>query len=372
MINNVRQWLALNRLYGVNPSEVYNLVQKIPQSEDIFSLSVKILIQMGFSQALIDELKNIDQVALDRELEWAEKPNHHIVTLQDAHYPALLREISLPPLVLYVSGCVEDLNKPQLAMVGSRNATPIGEEIAYQFAQHLAKSGLIITSGLALGIDAATHRGALSIGHTVAVLGSGLQYVYPMQHKNLAEEITRYGAVISEFPLKTPPRKENFPYRNRVMSGLSLGVLVVEAAVRSGSLITARFAGEQGREVFAIPGSIHNPLARGCHQLIRKGAKLVETAQDVIEELGSLFNFVTSAQSCDGKIRSVVQESDHFDLDDDYVQLLSCVDYGMTPLDLIISRSGFSPKVISSMLLLLELQDYIKSVPGGYCKVASV
>ena len=235
-----------------------------------------------------------DWEGAERDLRWLEPPTHHLVRIVDPGYPPRLRTISQPPLLLFVRGGVELLGEPQLAIVGSRNPTRGGEDTAFRFAGALAQAGLVITSGLAVGIDAAAHRGAVAaaradvgggLGASVAVFGTGLDRVYPRRNLDLAVEVERIGAIVSEFPLGTPPRRDHFPRRNRIISGLSLGVLVVEAAVRSGSLTTARWAAEQGREVFAIPGSIHNPLARGCHRLIRDGAKLVESVGDVLEEL---------------------------------------------------------------------------------------
>ena len=375
--NDLCKWLALNQLYDLSPVNVYRLARRLMTEEiDIFSVPPEKLVREGLSDKMINKIRNIDWLAIDSEIKWTEQTHHHIVTLQDSCYPALLREINTPPLVLYVWGDIEDLNQPQLAMVGSRNPSPIGEEIARQFAGYLAKGGLTITSGLAMGIDTSSHKGAISAGRSVAVLGSGLKHIYPARNQTLAEQISKGGAVISEFPLDTLPKRENFPRRNRIISGLSLGVLVVEAALQSGSLITARFAGEQGREVFTIPGSVHNPLAKGCHQLLRKGAKLVETAQDVIEELGSLFNFVELAGSSEEKTlakeKIFTEKIDFFDLDDDYMKLLSCIEGETTAIDTIILRSGFSPKIVSSILLSLELRDYVKSVPGGYCRIYNV
>jgi DNA processing protein len=248
-------------------------------------------------------------------------------------------------------------------MVGSRNPTASGQQTATEFARHLSASGLIITSGLALGIDAASHQGALdAAGATIAVMGTGLDRVYPARHRDLARQIAGEGALISEFPVGTPPLAENFPRRNRIISGLSLGTLVVEAALRSGSLISARNAGEQGREVFAIPGSIHNPLARGCHHLIRQGAKLVETAQDVIDELGAL------AVACLEQ-HNPGPPDEHPDqareLDGDYLQLLDNIEFESTSIDQLVTSSGLTPAEVSSMLLQLEMSGYIASSPGG-------
>jgi DNA processing protein len=249
----------------------------------------------------------------------------------------------------------------QLAMVGSRNPTPGGVRTASDFARHLAHAGLVITSGLALGIDAAGHAGALAAGQpTIAVMGTGLDRVYPGSHRELAHRIAAQGALVSELPIGAQPRPENFPRRNRIISGLSLGTLVVEAAQRSGSLISARCAAEQGREVFAIPGSIHNPLARGCHALIRQGAKLVETAEDVVNELGALalagtLQEVASPTPTDAAPR----------LDPEYAKLLDSIGFDPLPVDVLVATCGLTPAEVSSMLLQLELRGFVASSPGG-------
>jgi DNA processing protein len=254
------------------------------------------------------------------------------------------------------------LGNPQLAIVGSRNPSVVGKETAHDFARSLTASGMVITSGLALGIDTASHQGALDAGgQTVAVFGTGLDRVYPARNRQLAHAIVEQGgALVSEYPPQMEPFPGNFPRRNRIISGLSLGTLVVEAALRSGSLITARFAAEQGREVFAIPGSIHNPLARGCHQLIRQGAKLVETAQDVVEELAPQLRAALAAapeKADGGDAPSLEGESRH---------LLDCLDGGASSVDQLVQRSGLTADAVSSMLLLLELQGYVVSTAGGY------
>jgi len=303
---------------------------------------------------------------VEAELEWQQQDNNHIVMRSDPEYPALLRETSGAPPLLYVHGMLEALAMPQLAIVGSRNPTPGGTDNATRFAHSLAASGLCITSGLAIGIDAAAHRGALAAnGLTVAVAGTGLDRVYPASHRDLAHQVAEQGALVSEFPLGSGVRRANFPRRNRVLSGLSLGTLVVEATVRSGSLITARLAMEQGREVFAIPGSIHNPLARGCHRLLRDGAKLVETAEDVLEELASLVTLVLntrskaeSAQPADGAAAAA-------EYDAEYRLLLDAMGYDPAPVDLLVERSGLTPEAVSSMLLILELNGSIEAMPGG-------
>lgn len=264
---------------------------------------------------------------------------------------------------MFVQGDVTLLNAWQLAIVGSRNPSSSGRESAYAFAEYLASGDLIITSGLAMGIDAAAHQGALAGGgKTIAVVGTGLDRVYPAKHHDLAHQIVEKGALVSEFPLGTPPKAENFPRRNRIISGLSLGTMVVEAAIRSGSLITARMAMEQGREVFAMPGSIHNPLARGCHRLIREGAKLVESAEDIIEELGALAGVKPMQNDNKSTNKSAANLSKK---DPEYQLLFEKMGFDPIHIDVLISRSGLTADVVSSMLLLLELQGQVASLPGG-------
>ena len=278
-------WLTLARLPGAGPRTQRTLIEHFGSVENIFSASRGQLekILAGKHETVSAILDGPGVQTFESEFDWLGQPAHHLLVWSDADYPPLLREIADPPLLLYVIGRREALASPQLAIVGSRNPSPMGRENAQAFAKSLAGAGLAITSGLALGVDGAAHRGALAAGgHTIAVTGTGLDRVYPARHRELAHAIAARGALVSEFPLGTSPRPENFPRRNRLISGLSLGTLVVEAALQSGSLITARLAAEQGREVFAIPGSIHAPQARGCHALIRQGAKLVETAQDIV------------------------------------------------------------------------------------------
>ena len=298
--------------------------------------------------------------AVDAELEWQRQDDNHIITLADADYPALLREIDGAPPVLYLHGLIKCLAMPAVAMVGSRNPTPDGSENAFEFAHSLAVSGLVVTSGLAIGIDSASHRGALAAGgFTVAVAGTGLDRVYPASNRDLAHRIAGQGVLVSEFPLGSGVRPANFPRRNRVLSGLSMGALVVEATLRSGSLITARLAMEQGREVFAIPGSIHNPMAKGCHRLLRDGAKLVETAEDVLEELGPLANLVLSAEAAPDK--SLSPDDD----DPEYRVLLEAMGFDAVAVDRLVERSGLTAEAVSSMLLILELNGNVSAMPGG-------
>nr|VFJ94971.1 MAG: DNA protecting protein DprA [Candidatus Kentron sp. LFY] len=251
---------------------------------------------------------------------------------------------------------------PQIAIVGSRNPTPTGQEIAFDFARKLARMGFVITSGLATGIDGAAHRGAIAGGgRTIAVMGTEIDRVYPARHRQLGLDIVRNGACISEFPLGTPPLAGHFPLRNRIISGLGLGILVVEATTRSGSLITARLAAEQSREVFAIPGSIHNPLSRGCHMLLRQGAKLVESASDILEEIGPQ-DILPSLETGAEPDAEPPRDSE---LDAKYRSLLDNLGFEPTSMDVLVERTGFTVEAISSMLLTLELGGLVASIPGG-------
>ena len=321
--------------------------------------------QAGAPDAALDYLRAPDWRQVEQDLVWLERPGNHLLTLDDPRYPPLLRQIPYPPSLLFVHGDPSCPRAPQLAIVGTRNPTPLGRETAQRFAAHLAEAGLVITSGLALGIDAAAHQGALSSagGRTLAVMGTSLDRVYPARHRDLAHAIAERGALVSEFPIGTPAAAGNFPQRNRLISGLALGVLVVEAAAQSGSLITARLANEQGREVFAIPGSIHNPLAKGCHALIRQGAKLVETATDIVEELGSLaaagradVPLVTAPSSATPAAQL---------LDEEYRQVLTAMGDESVGIDLLVERCGLTAEALSSMLLILELEGYVAAIPGG-------
>ncbi|MDZ7752110.1 MAG: DNA-processing protein DprA [Gammaproteobacteria bacterium] len=307
---------------------------------------------------------------VEADLAWLRAgPGRGILALCDDAYPQLLRSIADPPPLLYYLGDPEVLCQVQMAVVGSRNPTPGGRETATAFSRYLARNGLVITSGLARGIDTAAHRGALAAsGYTVAVLGTGVDRVYPAENRELARRIADTGVVVSEFPLGTSPRAGHFPRRNRIISGLAVGTLVVEAAARSGSLITARLAAEQGREVFAIPGSIQNPMARGCHELIRQGAKLVETAAHILEELPPLLDVALPARGFAPASPPSAPES----LAEDYVALLEAMGYDPVSVDQLVQRTGLTANVLSSMLLLLELEGHIGPVAGGlYMRISN-
>jgi len=293
--------------------------------------------------------------------EWLKLPDNNVINRGDDGFPELLGQIGSPPDRLYVKGNPGLLQMPALAIVGSRNPTQAGVRNAFEFARHLGAAGFCIVSGLAEGIDTAAHRGALDAGAaTVAFLGHGIDRVYPASNRDLAHDIAASGALVSEFPLGTHPHKSLFPQRNRLISGMSLGTLVVEAARRSGSLITARNAGEQGREVFALPGSIHNPLARGCHKLIRQGAKLVETAEDIVAELAPL-----SSHLLQNSLESTTHDPLPERNDEEYRHLRKYLGHDPVSIDDLANSSGLTIDQVSSMLLILELEGKVESLSGG-------
>lgn len=354
-------WLRLTLIPGVGGETQRKLLAAFGLPEAVFSAGRSALRGVVGERATNLLLDTENQASVSTAVEWSQGNNQHIITLADPEYPRTLLEIQDPPTVLYVRGRLELLNQPVLAIVGSRNPTPQGVQNAERFAAAFADAGLVIASGLALGIDAAAHRGALSAGgDTVAFIGTGIDRIYPARNRDLALEIGARGAIVSEFPIGTPVTAANFPRRNRLISGIARGVLVVEAATESGSLITARLAGDQGREVFAIPGSIHSPQSRGCHKLIRQGAKLVETAQDVLEELR--WSIPAKGQSA-GTDVGEPPSSD----------LLSLMGFDPCGLDELAVRSGLTAEALSVMLLHLELDGRVSCLPGGrYQRLSAV
>lgn len=367
----LRAWATLVRAPGVSVERVRHALASGIPADAIPGVRGSELEQLGFPENARRYLRAPQKALIDADLAWlGARPDRHLVACTAAEYPPLLAIPSGAPLALYVRGSPAALSLAQLAIVGSRNPTATGRETAFAFARHLAGCGLAITSGLAEGIDAAAHRGALAAGAaTVAVCGTGLAEVYPVQNAELAQEIAAHGALVSEFPPDTPARRENFPQRNRIISALALGTLVVEAARQSGSLITARFASEQGREVFAIPGSIHSPLSHGCHRLIRDGAKLVETADDVLAELGMVLQ-ATRAASAPAHARGALATVEP--MDKEYEILLDALGFDPAGIDALVERSGLKPEAIASMLLILELRGEVEARPGGrYCRRAN-
>ena len=353
--------LGLLRTPRVGPRTYKALVERFGSAGNVFCASSETLAPLGLTKETLEWLNQPDWKKVQNDLRWLEIKGHYCLDLQAAGYPQILGEIADPPPLIFVRGDVDALSLRQIAVVGSRNPSPIGEKLARDFSRTLTEAGFAVTSGLALGIDAAAHQGAMDNGGvTLAVAGTGLDQVYPRRHQELADAIVaRDGALVSEFPTLTPPQAANFPRRNRIISGLSLGILVVEAALRSGSLITARMALEQGREVFAVPGSINNPLARGCNALIKQGAKLVETVDDILEE----FAF----SSLPAKPHAL-QQPPIDELDSECHSLLKYIAYAPTSVDTLVAATGNTPEAVASCLLLLELQGYLVPADGGYCR----
>lgn len=361
-MNEKAYWIALFQAKGIGHAAFFALLKQYGTPRTVVE-NPSLIREAGLRASIVDELRNTDWGKIEQDLRWEEKENQHIVLFTDERYPPLLKEIPDPPPILYGIGDMELLRSVQIAIVGSRHPTASGEQIAFDFAHDIALAGVTVTSGLANGIDGASHRGALGAkGKTIAVMGTGADRVYPANHRKLAHEIVASnGLLLSALPLGTGAKKENFPQRNRLISGLSLGTLVVEAARQSGSLITAKLAADQGREVFAIPGSIHNPLARGCHDLIRQGAKLVETTQDIFDELP--IN-VTVSDATNSKYIS--QQGSQTSLDRESLLVLDSLGFEPTAIDTVVERSRLTPESVSSILLVLELQGYIKLQAGGF------
>jgi DNA processing protein len=360
--SDLADWIRLSLVAGVGDETARELLARCGMPGEIFQQSHGALAALVGDKLAANLLAEPEAESIERALAWAARDNHYVFTLADAQYPQSLLKSADPPPLLYVVGRPALLNAPALAIVGSRSATPQGLANAEQFARTLADAGLTIVSGLALGIDAAAHRGALKgAGSTIAVVGTGADIVYPSRNRDLAKAIAEGGVIVSSFTLGTPAIGNNFPQRNRLISGLSRGVLVVEAAMQSGSLITARLAGEQGREVFAIPGSIHSPLAKGCHRLIKQGAKLVESARDVLEELGELPH-VSAAQIA----TPVAPAQDQTVAADAATQkLLQQLGRDECDVDDLCQRTGLTAARVCAMLLQLELEGSVASLPGG-------
>lgn len=415
--------LALFHSPGVGATRFHKLIEWFGSSESAVNGDRTLMTAAGIKPNTLRLLDEYIAQGLDseigrlvaRDLEWASQPNHSIIFFHGDDYPPLLKHIDSPPPVLYVRGSKGLLCEPQLAMVGSRNPSIDGKENAYRFAKSIANMGFAINSGMALGVDGSAHKGAIDGGgHTIAVVGTGVDIIYPARHRGLAAEILARGTIVSELPLGAQPHPSNFPRRNRIISALSLGVLVVEASPKSGSLITAHCALDQGREVYAIPGSIHNPMARGCHQLLRQGAKLVESAEDIFEEISSLLAFhqlirnesarppmldnlpppvtpdlfesefshrVALVPSKAGKGSSVTNpptsscQSDTLSansLTDSEQTILNLLGFDVVSIDLIVERSGLSAEDISVLMMTLELKGIVQAVPGGFQKVRDV
>ena len=351
----LRDWLRLTLVPGVGGETQRQLLKAFGLPDAIFGApagALRSVIGNSLAERLISHECGAE---IDAAMAWAGEPGNHILTLADPEYPQALLNADDPPVLIYARGILELLNRPAIAIVGSRSATRQGEATAEAFAAALSAAGLTIISGLALGIDAAAHRGALAHrGSTIAVIGTGADRLYPSRNEALARDIAERGVIISEFSLGTPALAANFPRRNRIIAGLARGCLVVEAAERSGSLITARLAAEAGRDVFAIPGSIHSPLSKGCHKLIRQGAKLVETAEDILEEL-----------RWQAVVASAPAAAPTDPGDPESARLLEAMGYDPCDLDTLSVRSGLTADRLLAMLLPLELDGHVAQLPGG-------
>jgi DNA processing protein len=367
--DEVFAWLRLSRAPAIDAQVLLGAIARVETAQGLLASTSRDRALLGLPPRLETYLRSATSQPSAAECRWLDHPRHHLVAYTDPRFPRLLAEVAPSPLALYVDGEPAALQQPQLAVVGARNPSPQGHENARDFAEALVLNRLTVTSGLAAGIDAAAHLGALQGKETtIAVLGTGIDLVYPRGHEALSEAIAASGALVSDFPLGTPARAANFPRRNRLIAGLSLGTLVVEAAVRSGSLITARLALDLGREVFAIPGSIHNPMSRGCHQLIKQGAKLTENVADILDELGFSGDLAGRRVWAAGALRDL---SPGPGMDKDHKILLDALGFDPADRDTLVLRTGFKPEAVSSILLILELEGYVQAAPGGcYSRVA--
>lgn len=363
----IEAWLSLWRCEGMKPALFLRLLEKLGDPDAVLRATPATWRQMDIGEPLRSAVGNLDHSGVASDLAWLEeRPDRCILTWNDPLYPPRLRQIAQAPPVLFVQGDSACLSDPQVAIVGTRNPTAVGRRNAHDLAAELARAGLVVTSGLALGIDAAAHEGALSAsGATIAVAAHGLDRLYPTAHGALKDRIIGSGAWISEFPIGVPARPEHFPRRNRIISGLAVGVVVVEAALRSGSLITARYALDQGRNLMAMPGSIHNPVSAGCHHLIREGAVLIESGQQVLEELYGQLTPQTEPVTPSRMTSEGLDAVQH--------KLLCQMEYEPCMVEELVQRSGLTPAAVSSMLLTLELKGYVAADRGGrYSRLGKV
>ncbi len=369
-----RNWLTLVNAPSIGGASLIRAIESLGGVAAVVAASARDLTRHGLSEPAANAIARPDQAAIDAGLHWLAQPDHHLLCWDNDDYPVLLRRIDSPPAALFVDGDPGCLWQPQIAVIGTRNPTAGGLDHARDFASTLARQGITITSGLASGIDSAAHTAALDAGAmTIAVNGTGLDIVYPASSRAVARRIRSQGAMISELPLGSAPKRQHFPSRNRIISGLSLAVLVIEAGLNSGTLITARKAAEQGRDVFALPGSLHNPMAKGCHRLIREGARLIETTADILQELGPL------AAELQMEIRQRLDQAESLDVaaeksekypknlldDSDYSAVWDVLGYDPKPVDTIIEQSSLSAREVSSMLLMMELKGLVIKHENG-------
>lgn len=357
-MNNKSCFLALNRIPSIGPRTVLKLLKRWPILQELFAMPATQMEAAGLPARLACLIAAFDFKELETDLKWEQlSVNHHLLTWEHPLYPALLREIHDPPIVLYATGNLSCLQQKTLAIVGTRRPSVSGSETAYRFAFELASAGITIVSGLAMGIDAQAHAGCIAAkGQTIAVMGTGIDRIYPAQHARLAAEIQVNGLLVTEFPIKSVPASGHFPRRNRIISGLSMSTLVIEAAIKSGSLITARMALEQNRDVLAVPGSIYNPQARGCHQLLQQGAKLITSGHEILQDLG----IDCQTTSIDDTLPSPAGSAN----------LVKSLGFEVTGIDKLSERSGLTVNEVACNLAELELQGVVRAVPGGYVRCA--
>lgn len=370
-----RAWLQLIHTPGLGPRRIARLLDRFGSAAAAVAAGSRAWQHSGLGIGADSQPPPADAHGIERDLRWLDAPAHHLLTLDDEDYPPGLRPLQDAPAALYVAGDPSLLWHAQIAVVGSRNPTAGGRDNAADFAAELARAGLVITSGLAAGIDAVAHSAALDAGgSTVAVMGTGPDQIYPAANRRLAARIAAEGVLVSEYPSGTGPRREHFPQRNRIVVGLALGTLVVEAALQSGALISARLAAEAGREVFALPGSIHNPLARGCHRLIREGAGLVETATEILSALAG------PAQALGQQLRQRLQAASPGGSeprtqapaeDPAQARLLQALGHDPVPMARLVERTGLTVDALSSMLLTLELEGRVAAIHGRYARTGS-
>lgn len=368
MQDELLAWLTLLRAPGLGAAGMRALVRQAGSASAACRDVRRLRQTVPLEPAALDWIERPGRARLDADLAWLAGHGHRLLRCDEADFPPQLGTIAQPPAALFVAGDAGAMLAPQVAIVGARNASAQGLATARDFARTLGRAGLVVTSGMADGIDGAAHAGALEAGRaTIAVIGTGPDLVYPRKHRELAAKIVEHGAIVSEFPPGTEARPDHFPRRNRLIAGLALGTLVIEAGLQSGSLITARLAAEAGREVFALPGSIHNPLAKGCHRLIRDGARLVETAAEVVEALAP------AARALGAELKARLDAADvpappgatEKSQDPDYVALLAALGDSPATLDELVKRTGLGAAAVSSMLLLLELEGTVTPAGNG-------
>ena len=355
---NLEHLLALKSIEGIGNVRAFKLLKRFGSAKKVFSAQRQELAESGLTSTIIDRIFDFTPTILSPTLDWANQDHNHIIPFGSPYYPELLAQIAVPPVILFAKGNIDLISSPQIAIVGSRKPSVQGVTATQQFGKALCEAGYTLTSGLALGIDGEAHRTALAAnGYTIAVMGTGLERVYPGRHRTLAHQIATKGLLLSEKLPQESIDQGSFPQRNRIIAGLSLGVLVVEAAEKSGTLITARHAMEEGREVFAVPSSIHNPLAKGCHKLIKQGAKLTESVQDILEDMPSY-----------GVPKLTNNNDPRPQLDSDSETFLKHIDFEVTSLDQVVTRSGLTVDAAVNKLLLLELQGWVVNTAGGYLR----